>query len=181
MRRFGAWGISLALLSALCVPAGGAEPPLPVPEVRSSDVGLSVPWYRRLFGGTQKPKTQIVPVSPQAGRREAAAKTLSEEQAVYLQRLAVCTRLREIALLSGDDGLVTQADDLEKQATELYHKKVAHLPGSRLTSLSAEARLDAKLGTGVATDPMRSAATKSEGDEKSARGSRVSARREEKP
>jgi hypothetical protein len=181
MRRFGAWGISLALLSTLSVPAGGAEPPLPVPEVRSSDVGLSVPWYRRLFGGTQKPKTQIVPVSPQAGRREAAAKTLSEEQAVYLQRLAVCTRLREIALLSGDDGLVTRADDLEKQATELYHKKVAHLPGSRLTSLSAEARLDAKLGTGVATDPMRSAATKSEGDEKSARGSRVSARREEKP
>jgi hypothetical protein len=180
MRRFGAWGISLALLAVLSLPAGGAEPPSPVPEVRSSDVGLSVPWYRRLFAGTQKP-TQIVPSSSQATRREAAAKTLSEEQAVYLQRLAVCTRLREIALLSGDDGLVTQADDLEKQATELYHKKVAHLPGSRLTTLSAEGRLDTKLGTGIATDPLRSASAKSEGEDRSARGGRVSARREEKP
>jgi hypothetical protein len=139
-----------------------------------------VPWYRRLFGGAQKP-TQIVPMNPKAVRREAAAKTLSEEQAIYLQRLAVCTRLREIALLSGDDGLVTQADDLEKQATELYHKRVAHLPGSRLTTLSAEGRLDAKLGTGIATDPLRSVSTTSEGDEKSARGGRASAKREEKP
>ena len=152
MRRIGAWGISLALLCALGVPARGAEPPSLLPEVRASDVGLGVPWYRRLFGGAQKP-TQTVPKNPQAVRREAAAKTLSEEQTIYLQRLAVCTRLREIALLSGDDGLVTQADDLEKQATELYHKKVAHLPGNRLTTLSAEGRLDAKLGTGIATDP----------------------------
>jgi len=180
MRRFGAWGISLALLCTLGVAAGGAEPSSPVPEVRASDVGLGVPWYRRLFGGTQKP-TQTVPVRSQAVRREAAAKTLSEEQAAYLQRLAVCTRLREIALLSGDDGLVTQADDLEKQATELYHKKVARLPGTRLTTLSAEARLDAKLGTGIATDTVHSTSTKSEGDERSARSGRVSAKPEEKP
>jgi N-methylhydantoinase B/oxoprolinase/acetone carboxylase alpha subunit len=107
--------------------------------------------------------------------REQAAKTVLIEQQAHLQRLAVCTRLRELADETGDESLNKKADDLEAKAYELYQQRISHLPSARELNRSAEKSLDRELGRGVETDPIRSDAKKpSKAEEK------ASAKREEK-
>jgi hypothetical protein len=179
MRRSKAWWIALALLATLPqLATRAAELPSAGTEVRSTEVGLSAPWYRRIFSNSEKSKHAKEPVAeplPPA----VAIKSLAEEQAAYLQRLAVCTRLREIAVYNDNEDLVRQVDQLERQATELYHRKVSTLPSNRLTPVNAEARLDRELGSGIATNPLQSAAKRDTAGK--ARKGQASAQREVRP
>lgn len=188
MRRLRAWGAALALLAAADAPPASADEPMAKEAVVRSDGASSTSWYRRLFGGPDKPR-QLPKDSARPQPKEAASKTLQEERAICLQRLAVCTRLREIAVETSNDALLKQADELEKQAFDLYCKKVAHLPGSRLTATDSATSIDPRLSPGVAARPLRSAIKEAKGaspahnvdnpDGDRPRGDQAAAKREE--
>ena len=57
----------------------------------------------------------------------ALAEALRAEQDAWQRRMDVCLKLRQIAADANDDKLLTQADDLERQATALYHQRTARL------------------------------------------------------
>lgn len=166
MHRFGAWGLSAALAAGAGAPSADAADAAPRPsEARPAE---SKPWYARLTGGGDTTKKDAPPPAaprlPAVGplSADAVAEALRSEQDAYLRRLDVCGKLRTIAAQANDDALLAEADRLEQQATALYHQRVARLGvkgGSRgaypvTPSLSSPADvLDAKLGSGVATDP----------------------------
>ncbi|HEY8505587.1 MAG TPA: hypothetical protein VIL46_13465 [Gemmataceae bacterium] len=157
MRAVRAWAAAAALLAAgagasLCA----AEP------VNGRPKGL----INYLFGKDKKPAAAAAPEQPPAPRvspREQAARQLQRAQAEYFRRLAVCDKFRLVALQTGDDALLRQAEALERQATEVYQQSIAHLPCSRLRP--AEELLDERLGTGSAVNPLTSAARPDEGGE----------------
>lgn len=126
MNRFAAWGLSAAL-AAGTAPAFAADPPQP--DDKPS-------WFGRMVGKSEKkpeqdrtfadlPARPAVLVGPLDPMTQAEA--LRAEQDAFLRRLDVCLKIREIAAKKGDERLLTQADDLEKQATSLYHQRVARL------------------------------------------------------
>jgi hypothetical protein len=126
MNRFAAWGLSAAL-AAGAAPAFAADPPQP--DAKPS-------WFGRMLGKSEKKPDQDrtfadLPARPPVvvGPLEplAQADALRAEQDAYLRRLDVCLKLREIAAAKGDERLLAQADELEKQATALYHQRVARL------------------------------------------------------
>jgi hypothetical protein len=126
-------------LGALCLCLGLTAPALagdPSPAEESS-----VPWYRWLFLGERaKPapeKPQIASKDkPPAGRpsgttaREAAARSVAEEQRVYLERLKAISKIREVANDLRDEELLRRADDLEAQAEEIFKQRSALVPGA---------------------------------------------------
>jgi hypothetical protein len=130
MRRLGA----ICLCLGLAAPALAADPP-PAEEV-------SVPWYRWLFLGERaKPaparpqtasrdKDKPPAAKPAPSPREAAARTASEEQRLYLERLSAITKIRQIAFEQRDEELLKRADDLEAQAEEIFKQRTALLPGA---------------------------------------------------
>ncbi len=126
MNRFAAWGLSAAL-AAGAAPAFAADPPKP--DDKPS-------WFGRMVGRSEKkpeqdrtfadlPARPAVLVGPLDPLTQAEA--LKAEQDALLRRLAVCLKIREIAAAKNDERLLTQADDLEKQAHALYHQRVARL------------------------------------------------------
>ncbi len=123
MRRLGA----LLLLLAVAAPIRAADPP--------AEEMTSVPWYRWAFLG-ERPKpvapkpAATKPVVARAPTKEEAARSLEQEQAVYLQRLAAISKIRLIAEERGDDDLRRKADDLERQADEVFRQRTAKLTGS---------------------------------------------------
>ncbi len=189
MHRLGAWGLSTALAAgALASTCPAADPPKP------ADAAAERPWYKRLVGGDDKPEPPEPPASPKAAAAAAPAATparppvvtaplsadaladaVKSEQDAYLRRLAVCTRLRELSIESNDDSLSRQADDLERQATALYHQRVAAMgvkggrrPSAR-ASEEATASLDRQLGSGSAVTPLTAARPASEAAASTAR------------
>jgi hypothetical protein len=74
--------------------------------------------------------------------RQEVAKSLEQEQKVYLERLQFCTRLRQIAAETGDDKLLEKADFLETQATDVYMRKTAPLKSLVQSVKAAEAHLE---------------------------------------
>ena len=100
MFRISAVGAIWALL--LTAAAGWTAPPMPAPK--------SEP-----------------PGKPPAPTRQDVAKSLEQEQKIYLDRLQFCTKLRQVASETSDDKLLQKADALEQQATELYMRKTAPL------------------------------------------------------
>ena len=62
----------------------------------------------------------------------SAAETAQAEQQrqmhAIIRRMEVCDRLRMVALQSGNELLMRQADDLEARAQEIYRLKTANLP-----------------------------------------------------
>jgi pyruvate/2-oxoglutarate dehydrogenase complex dihydrolipoamide acyltransferase (E2) component len=128
MRRLGA----ICLCLGLAAPALAADPP-PAEEP-------SVPWYRWLFLGERAKPAAARPQAasrdkPPAARpaqspREAAARTLAEEQRVYLERLGAITKIRQVAFDQRDDELLKRADELEAKAEEIFKQRTALLPGA---------------------------------------------------
>ena len=125
MHRRAAWGLCAALAAGAAAPALAADP---APSE-------SKPWYARLVGGDSKkpeektfgstaakPGVVYGPMDP-----AALAEALKAEQAAYQRRLDVCLKLRQIAVRTNDDQLTEQADELERQATALYHARTAKL------------------------------------------------------
>jgi hypothetical protein len=129
MRRLGA----ICLCLGLTAPALAADPP-PAEEP-------SVPWYRWLFLGERakpapaKPQTVSKDKPPAAkpaatAAKEAAVRSLAEEQQVYLERLKAISRIRQIANDQRDEELLKRVDDLEAQAEEIFKQRTALLPGA---------------------------------------------------
>ena len=134
MRRFGA----LCLCLGLAAPAFAAEP---------SAEDTSVPWYRWLFLGERakpvppKPTGASAKDKAPAGRptKEAAARSLADEQRVYLERLKAIDRIKQIAHDQRDEELFRRAAELEAKAEEVYNQK------SELLSRVSEGRDDRAL------------------------------------
>jgi hypothetical protein len=77
--------------------------------------------------GTDKP----VPVEekpPAASTAEAAAAEQQRQMNAVLRRMEVCDRLRMVALQTGNEELMRQADELEARAREIYRRHTAQLP-----------------------------------------------------
>lgn len=123
MHRIAAWGLGAALAAGAAAPcAFAADPP-------------GKPWYARLLGSGSdaesaktfadlppRPAVVVGPLDP-----STRAQALRAEQDAWQRRMDVCHKLREIAAEANDDRLFTRADDLERQATALYHQRVSRL------------------------------------------------------
>lgn len=134
MNRLAIGAAMLALVGASALSA--AEPALP-------KGGYRAPWYKRLFGiGPEPPK--VVPSPPRDPAKVAAAERARAE-ADLDRRLRVCDQLRQIAYETQNDQLAARADDLERQACELYKQQTAHLPCSRLVPMTDDRALDRQL------------------------------------
>ena len=127
MRRsalIGALGTSVAL-GAL---AHAAEP-------TPRDKAEAPSWYSRftpsLPGGDKKPGVAATPARPPVAvaplEPAALAEALKAEQDAWGRRLEVCLKLRVVGNDANDEAMLKRADDLEKQATALYHSRVARL------------------------------------------------------
>src|SRR5206468_1672425 len=128
MRRLGA----ICLCLGLAAPALAADPP--------PAENASVPWYRWLFLGERAKPAQATPQAaakdkPPAARpaatasKDAAVRSLAEDQRVYLERLQAISKIRQIADELRDEELLKRADDLEAQAEEIFKQRTALLPG----------------------------------------------------
>lgn len=125
MRRLGA----LLLVFGLAGPAFAADPP--------AEESTSVPWYRWLFlGERSKPAADkptpaaggTTPTAAPAMSKEALAKKWADEQKLYVERLQAITKIKQVALEQGDEGMLKKAEELEAQAEELYKLRTAKLP-----------------------------------------------------
>lgn len=88
--------------------------------------------------GTPKPAKP--PVDP-------GIRILSDEQNIYLQRLAYCTRLRQLALDTRDEKYVKAADELETMATEVYKQRTSGINVAGGSGSLGD--LDKQLGSGA--------------------------------
>ena len=125
MRRsalIGALGTSVALGAF----AHAAEP-------TPRDKAEAPSWYSRftpsLPGGDKKPDATPArpPVAVAPLEPAALAEALKAEQDAWGRRLEVCLKLRVVGNDANDEAMMKRADDLEKQATALYHSRVARL------------------------------------------------------
>ena len=130
MRRSALLG-ALGAAAVLGTLAHAAEP-LP------RDKAEAQPWYSRLtpklsgdkkadpdktFGATPaRPPVAVAPLEP-----AVLAEALKAEQDAWDRRLDVCHKLRVVGSETNDEALSKQANDHEKQATALYHSRVARL------------------------------------------------------
>jgi hypothetical protein len=147
MNRFRVFGLSAALAISGGSPALAADPP----ENSTLMKKLFGPPAPKPVGPTVKTGTPQRPVTI-AGPlpAEQLTEALRAEQDAYLRRVSVCTELRRIAVERGDDALVRQADELERQAGALYGARVAALGVSRTKAPLPEPSV-ASRGT---TDPI---------------------------
>lgn len=134
MNRKIAWGIVPLALAGLTTAAFA--------EGRAVDPGKSS--YQRFNGG---PAVSPLPKST-APVEKAKSKTLDEdkkpndtaaalraqEESNLLRRLAVCDKIKAIALETGDSKLEEQAVVLETRANEVYRARIANLPAGKMTS-----------------------------------------------
>jgi len=123
-----------ALLGALGAAAGlgalaHAAEPLP-----PRDKAEAPSWLARqmpALSGDKKPDADKTParLPAAAAPLEPAvlAEALKAEQDAWSRRLEVCFNLRVVGNDANDEALLKQANDLEKQATALYHSRVARL------------------------------------------------------
>lgn len=152
MRRsalFGALGASVAW-GAL---AHAAEPTPPAKAETPS-------WYSRFTptlpgDKSADKKPDAAPVQPLVAvaplEPAALAEALKAEQDAWGRRLEVCLKLRVIGNDANDEALLKQANDLEKQATALYHSRVARLG----VKAPLRGKSEAALAETPATTPAR--------------------------
>jgi hypothetical protein len=152
MHRRAAWGLCAALAAGAVAPVVAADP------APSSE---SKPWYARLIGGESKkpeektfgdtaarPAVVYGPMDP-----ATLTEALKAEQSAYQRRLDVCLKLRQIAARTNDDQLAEQADDLERQATALYHARTAKLGVKAALRSAPEPAADVKPAAAVTVAP----------------------------
>ena len=122
MRQNGA----ILLLLILGMPAIAAEP----------TASEEIPWYRRVFLG-ERSKPALKPVmaaKPAAPTREGIARSYEQEKEVYLQRLASISKLRQLADDRNDEAMMKKADELEKNAQELFEQRTAALKSDTMAA-----------------------------------------------
>jgi hypothetical protein len=138
-----ATGLAVALLAGLGLAARAGEPD----EARPANLDNG---FRRWNGiPPERPKPPVPPsAAERAGKKakETAAALRAQEEANFLRRLAVCDRLRQIALETGDEALEKQADVLQEKAEAVYKQKTSSLPISKVVGESDETRPDSRRG-----------------------------------
>jgi hypothetical protein len=147
MHRLAAWGLSALAAGALAPTVSAADPAQP------EKPGLVGRW---LGGSESKPTSEKtfadVPARPPVilGPLDPAvlAEALRAEQDAWQRRMDVCLKLRQIALTRGDEPLARQTDELERQATALYHQRTARL-GVKAGVRSPADVLDRTVGAAV--------------------------------
>ena len=131
MRRFPA-----GALAALCLAAAVAS--AQAPASKASKASKEEPsWWDGLFGG--KPKAE--PKKPTGDGTKSVADKNSEHDKVwraYFRRLAVCNRLREVALETNNESLEDEANRLEAMAWRLYSEQSSKLLGVAAVGMDAE-------------------------------------------
>jgi hypothetical protein len=130
-------GAALLALGVVAGPLCAAEPP-PLPAARA-------PWYKRWFG--IGPETTKPAPAPRRDPAAEAAALHAKAQAELDRRRLVCDEIRRIAEDTDNKALFAKADDLERQAFDLYMKQTVHLPCSRLLPSRDEKAFDQKLPT----------------------------------
>jgi hypothetical protein len=116
-----------------------ADPPKPAPKKTET------------FAGPKAKKAPVIITAPPA---DVLAEAIKAEMDAYTRRLDACTRLRQIAIETGDETLLQTADDLERQCSALYQQRVARL-GIKGPA-AGEGSIEARLGGTV--DPLKVAA-----------------------
>ncbi|HEX4609333.1 MAG TPA: hypothetical protein VH092_14140, partial [Urbifossiella sp.] len=153
MHRFRAWGLAALAAAAGATAAGASDPP-----PRAARPGAPPSTVYDVLFGKSKAKADPVPADPGKAAPSAPAlppdvraAALRDEQDAWVRRMAVCTKLREVAEARNDEALLRQVDDLERQAKALYDARTAALgiPKARPAEV-----LDRELGTGVAVSPL---------------------------
>jgi hypothetical protein len=104
-------------------------------------------FHRWNGGPAEKPKPPPPPppVSAMAKARanDTAAAVRAQEEANFLRRMAVCDRLRQVALETGDDSLERQADDLQAKAESVYKERTARGAGGKVRIADPEPQASA--------------------------------------
>ncbi len=126
MNRFRVWGLSAALAVGVGGPVVAADPPAEKPTMMQKLFGQSKTKKPGPTVAPQRPVTITAPLPP-----EVLKDALHAEQEAYLRRVSVCTELRRIAVERGDEALIRQADDLERQTGAIYNARVASFGVSR--------------------------------------------------
>jgi hypothetical protein len=124
------WGCGAALLLALgpwamvsaADPAEGDTPP-PTRQRSPS-------WFDSWFGPAKKADPKPAATSDKAVVKPPEDPTAARgrERAALLRRQAVCDKLKEVGLRNHDEALIGQADELDRQAWEVYRARTARLP-----------------------------------------------------
>lgn len=103
--------------------------------------GAANPAFSR-WGGvpTVRPKPAPSPAVIAAKNRsnETAAAHRAQEEANFLRRMAVCDRLRQLALETGDDSLERQAEALQQKAETAYRERTANVASGELVTQADE-------------------------------------------
>lgn len=130
--------------SVLCIALVAAA------TARGADPDGNAPAAKGLLSGLfhEKPKAQekidknVSAVPPQpAGPVESTETERQRHQNAWFRRAQVCDRLRSIANQTGNQALMSQADELEERANELYRLQTSRLPlaaQSSVTLLAAD-------------------------------------------
>lgn len=137
MHRAGAWGLCIALLA---VWSSGWATAADDPPVRPD----AAPWAKRSGKGlmqsgsaasdrpvekkANKEKEPAAAKSPKAS--DPAERTAAEKAragAAFLRRMAVCDKLKQIGLDTGNDALQRMADDLLERAQAAYSQRIGEL------------------------------------------------------
>jgi hypothetical protein len=139
MRRLAALGIVLAS----CTVVAAAQE---TPNTSDTPSAASGNWFTHLFSSGEKPdakkadekkKVEPAPVV------ESAAAVRSRESVILNRRLAAVLKLREIAVVGNDTGLLRKADELEERANAIYDQRIAALA----------ARAEASTNQGLHAEP----------------------------
>ncbi len=133
VRSYAAAALLLLMAAPICI----AEP--------TASEDAPPPWYKRLFSSS-KPKP--APKPPEATTSEKpptwkdVSRSLEQETALYLERINLCTRLRQIATETGDEALIQKADALEQQADFVFKKRTKPLESIVKDVKTSEAALE---------------------------------------
>jgi hypothetical protein len=141
------WTLTILLLTVPAFARAG--------ETDNDDSAAKGSWFSRLLPGKSQPPAR--PKDKQMEKNEAAEKhaasmkaavaTQANEKADWIRRIAVCDKLREIAILTNDDELFRKADQLDQRAWDTYQKRTARLPAGAAGLQSDERILNRRLGT----------------------------------
>ena len=129
MRRVGAWGVAAALIAGLGVAAVMADDADSDAKTTPAKSG----WWSSWLGEKPKPKVKTTkkPINeerPLPRPVEPAGAEQQREMNAVLRRMEVCDRLRTVALQTGNDELMRQAEELEARAQEIYRRHTANPP-----------------------------------------------------
>lgn len=107
-------------------------------------------WWGRWFGGKEKTaaktssETDDPAALPQPSQVERGLQEQDRHWRAYLRRLDVVTKLKQIALDTGNEDLARQADELDQQVNALAQRKLAGgVPGGQKDMATLDRRLNA--------------------------------------